>query len=62
MVSEMSSLLLQAGWGWVTIWKFVVVSALLLFGVMGVVVTIGAIRDLFSMLRDLRRDEPTNVD
>lgn len=52
----MSSLLLAQA-GWVAAWKVVVIAALVLFGVMGVVVGIGAVRDLLSMLRDLSSGE-----
>ncbi|MEM7233809.1 MAG: hypothetical protein AAF517_16655 [Planctomycetota bacterium] len=39
---------------WLSTWKAVVIAALVIFGGMGVVVGAGAVRDLFSMLEDLK--------
>ena len=52
--------MLGAGGGaWLATWKLVLLAACVLFGGMGLVVSVGAVRDLIAMLRDLadRRDE-----
>ena len=51
----MTELLLQ--WsteGWTSLWRYVVLAALAAFVIMGLVVGVGAIRDLLLMFRDLR--------
>lgn len=47
--------IIQAGEnGWLTTWKVVLLVVGVLFAGMGAVVSVGAVRDLFSMFRDLR--------
>ena len=48
------------GGGWVAVWTLVLLAACALFGGMGLIVSVGAVRDLIAMLRDLarKRDEP----
>jgi len=39
--------------GWLNIWKIVLLLVLMIFSGMAVIVSVGAVRDLFSMFRDL---------
>ena len=47
---------------WISIWQYVVVAAIAVFGIMGVFVGYRAVGDLFSMLGDLSDEDDTTSD